>query len=64
MMLDKIRQRIGDDAFGEFVKAWAAEHAGQNVDRDDFVAWVNDQTGVDLTSLIDQWLDSRTTPPF
>ena len=54
MMLDKIRQRIGDDAFGEFVKAWAADHAGQNVDRDDFTAWANDQTGVDLTSLIDQ----------
>ena len=64
MMLDKIRQRIGDDAFGEFVRAWAADHAGQNVDRDDFTAWANDQTGVDLTSLIDHWLDSTTTPPF
>ena len=38
MMLDKIRQRIGDGRFGEFVQAWAADHAGQNVDRDDFTA--------------------------
>jgi aminopeptidase N len=64
MMLDKIRQWIGDDAFDEFVRAWAADHAGENVDRADFIRWVNDQTGVDFTSLINNWLDSPTTPPF
>ena len=64
MMLDKIRQRIGDEQFAEFVKAWAADHAGQNVDRADFTRWADRTTGEDLTALIDRWLDSPTTPPF
>jgi aminopeptidase N len=64
MMLDKIRQRIGDAEFAEFVKAWAADHAGQNVDRGDFTRWANQQTGIDLTSLINRWLDAPHTPPF
>ncbi len=62
MMLDAIRKRVGDETFADLVKAWAAEHAGQNVDRADFTAWVNDYTGQDLTALIDRWLDSPRTP--
>lgn len=62
MMLDRIRQRIGDSAFEDLVRAWAREFGGQHVDRATFTSWVNEQTGQDLTALIDLWLDSPRTP--
>ncbi|MGI8887938.1 MAG: M1 family aminopeptidase, partial [Nocardioidaceae bacterium] len=62
LMLDRIRQRIGDDEFEHVVKAWPAEHAGQTVDRETFTTWINEETGKDLTALIDEWLDSPQTP--
>ncbi len=62
MMLDAIRRAVGNATFDGLVKAWAAEHAGQNVDRADFTTWVNDYTGRDFTELIDLWLDSPRTP--
>ena len=62
MMLDRIRQRIGDPAFEDLVHAWAQEFDGQHVDRATFTTWVNEQAGQDLTPLIDLWLDSPRTP--
>jgi aminopeptidase N len=62
LMLDRIRQRIGDPAFERIVKAWPAEHDNQNVDRAEFTRWINAETGTDLTALIDRWLDSTRTP--
>jgi aminopeptidase N len=62
MMLDRIRQQVGDAAFEQLVKAWPAEHENQNVDRADFTRWVNAETGRNLTPLINLWLDSPTTP--
>nr|MBA3311018.1 M1 family metallopeptidase [Nocardioidaceae bacterium] len=62
MMLDEIRKRIGDAEFERIVKAWAAEHENQQVDRVEFTRWINDETGENLTPLIDRWLDSPQTP--
>jgi hypothetical protein len=62
MMLDEIRQRVGDATFEELAKAWPAEHENQNVDRETFTRWVNDKTGLNLTPLINRWLDSPITP--
>lgn len=62
LMLDRIRQRIGDEAFTQVVRAWPAEHEGQTVDRAVFTRWLNAETGRDFTSLIAAWLDSERTP--
>ncbi len=62
LMLDEIRQRVGDPTFERMVKTWPAQHENAHVDRADFTAWVNDESGQDLTALIDRWLDSPTTP--
>jgi aminopeptidase N len=62
MMLDRIRQRVGDETFEELVAAWPAEHENANVDRETFTTWINDKTGQNLTPLIDRWLDSPITP--
>lgn len=62
LMLDRIRQRIGDAAFARLAKAWPAEHENRNVDRETFTRWVNAETGRNFRPLIDDWLDSPRTP--
>jgi aminopeptidase N len=62
MMLDRIRQRIGDAAFEDLVRSYVREFAGEHVDRATFTTWVEDETGQDLEPLIDLWLDSPRTP--
>lgn len=62
MMLDGIRQQIGDAAFEELVKAWPAQHENQSVDRETFEVWLNNQTGDDFGPLMHKWLDSAATP--
>ncbi len=61
-MLHEIRKLIGDKAFDDLAKAWVQEHRDSVADRATFIAFVNTHTGRDLTTLINTWLDSPTTP--
>lgn len=62
MMLDRIRQRVGDREFAVLTKAWVAEHEYGNVDRAEFIRWLDAETGQSFAGLISRWLDSPTTP--
>jgi aminopeptidase N len=62
LMLQEIRERVGDRKFFAMLSGWVREHRGTNQDRAAFTAWVKQSTGKDLTTLIDRWLDSKTTP--
>lgn len=62
MMLDAIRQRVGDADFVALTKAWVRDHDNGNVDRAEFVRWLSAFTGEDFTALVDSWLDSPSTP--
>lgn len=62
MMLDRIRRQIGNAEFTRLSKDWVLEHRYGVVDRDEFITWVNAETGKDFTRLIDKWLDSEHTP--
>jgi aminopeptidase N len=64
LMLDMIRQRVGDKKFERLLIAWAREHEGQTVDRETFTTWLNEKTGRDFTPLIARWLDSKKTPAY
>lgn len=64
MMLDVIRQRVGDKKFERLLIAWAREHEGETVDRELFTEWLNEKTGRDFTPLIAKWLDSEKTPTY
>jgi aminopeptidase N len=64
LMLDVIRQRIGDKRFERLLIAWAREHEGQTVDREAFTQWLNEKTGRNFTGLIANWLDSEKTPTY
>ena len=62
MMLDRIRRQVGNAEFTNLSAAWVKDHEYGDVNRHEFISWVNAQTGKDFTSLIDRWLDSRHTP--
>jgi aminopeptidase N len=62
LMLHAIRERIGDKRFFAMTRAWAQENRNTVHDRASFTSWINEQTGENLTKLIDRWLDSKTTP--
>ena len=62
LMLHQIHKQIGDTAFFAMAADWAQKHRGTTQDRASFIAFVNQHTGKDFTSLINTWLDSPTTP--
>lgn len=63
LMLFALRDEIGGaEAVDELLAEWVVAHMGQQVERDDFVEFVNSHVGEDLTEFIDEWLDSTTTP--
>ncbi|MFJ7768877.1 M1 family metallopeptidase [Streptomyces sp. NPDC097107] len=66
MVLHKIRQKVGDDAFGDLLRGWAAAHRHGNADTDDFTAYVEKSApDEDFTETWDAWLygDGRPESP-
>lgn len=63
LMWQEVRERLGDEAFWEMVRAWPATRDNGNADRDEYLAWIEDTTGEELTDLFDAWLLGETTPP-
>jgi aminopeptidase N len=64
MMLDKIRQRVGNAEFTELSQAWVTQHEYGNVTRAEFLAWLNAETGRHFDRLVNLWLDSAHTPDW
>lgn len=63
LMWQELREQIGDEAFWDVVRAWPAERDNGNADREDYLAWIEDRTGEELTDFFDAWLLGETTPP-
>ena len=63
LMWHEVRERVGDRAFWSMVRAWPASRAHGNADRRQYLAWVEEHTGTELTDLFDAWLLGETTPP-
>ncbi|MBO2454432.1 M1 family metallopeptidase [Actinomadura barringtoniae] len=62
IMIHKIRRKVGDEKFFGMLRGWIQEHRGTNQDRAAFTAYAEQKTGTKLKPLIDEWLDSTTTP--
>ncbi len=62
LMWHELRKQVGDDKFWQVVRDWPAREPATNADRDEYLGWLVDQTGVDR-SFFDDWLLSPTTPP-
>ncbi len=64
LMWDQIRRRVGDETFWAMVKAWPESDADGTVSRDEYLPWIEDQTGADLQDLFDGWLLAKESPAF
>jgi aminopeptidase N len=62
LMWHELRKRIGDDAFWRVVRDWPAREPDTNSNRDEYLPWLVEQTGVER-SFFEDWLLSPTTPP-
>ncbi|MEG3627465.1 M1 family metallopeptidase [Streptomyces poriticola] len=64
MVLHRIRQEIGDDAFRTLLKGWAADHRHGNADTADFTAYAERTApDTDFTRIWDDWLYGDGRPP-
>ncbi len=63
LMWHELRQRIGDELFFETMRAWPAANDNGNAGRDDYLPWLEKQTGEELSAFFDDWLLGQTTPP-
>ncbi len=63
MVLHKIRQVVGDAAFGGILRGWAAAHRHGNADTADFTAYVEEQApGEDFDGVWEDWLYGEGKP--
>ncbi|OII63274.1 metallopeptidase [Streptomyces sp. CC53] len=63
MVLQKLRESVGDEVFFTILKGWAAEHRHGNASTDDFTRYAEARSGRDLTPLWDTWLYGEEKPP-
>jgi aminopeptidase N len=64
LTLHALDRTIGDEAFDEVVRRWAANRAGGNGSTSDFVALAEQVSGQDLDALFLAWLHSPELPPL
>ncbi|VXB96607.1 M1 family metallopeptidase [Nocardioides sp. AX2bis] len=63
LMWHELRADLGDDAFWSMVRAWPAARDDVATDREDYWAWLEEETGTELTAFLEAWLLGGTTPP-
>ncbi len=63
LMWHELRQRLGDATFFAMIRDWPASQADGSSDREEYIAWIEDYTGEELSAFFDAWLLGPTTPP-
>ncbi len=63
LMWDQLRHRVGDRAFWAMVRAWPEARDLRSTGREDYLDWIEEQTGVELGGFFDAWLLDELTPP-
>lgn len=63
LMWHELREDIGDEAFFDVVRAWPESQENGTADREEYLAWVEERTGEELTEFFDAWLLGTKTPP-
>ncbi|MCK7627323.1 M1 family metallopeptidase [Streptomyces sp. RS10V-4] len=64
MVLQQLRNAVGDKAFFAILKEWPAKFRHANADSGDFIAFCQDRTDEDLTDLFDDWLYGEGQPDW
>jgi aminopeptidase N len=63
MTLQALRNAVGDDAFWEIIRTWAASKSGGSVITKEFIALAEQVSGQQLDDLFDTWLFTPKKPP-
>ncbi len=63
LMWHELRERVGDEAFFEAIRAWPQEKADSTAGRGEFLDFIENRTGEELTDFFDAWLLGEKTPP-
>jgi aminopeptidase N len=63
LMWHELREKIGDDRFWRMVRVWPTVHAYGNATREQYLSWVEEETGEELSAFFDAWLMGPTSPP-
>jgi aminopeptidase N len=63
LMWHELRERLGDAEFFRLVREWPAARDNRSAGRDDYWAWLEEQTGEELSAFFDAWLLGEKTPP-
>lgn len=62
MTLQALRNRVGDTAFWQILRAWIAQHQGGTGTTDEFIALAQDVSGQNLVRFFHEWLDQASKP--
>jgi len=62
VMWHELRREIGEEKFWAMVRAWPTEHAEGNPTREQYLDWIEEETGEELTAFFDAWLMGETSP--
>ena len=62
LMWHELRERIDDEEFFRLMREWPTARDNRATGRDDYLAWLEEETGEELTSFFDAWLLGETTP--
>ncbi|MFD8857819.1 M1 family metallopeptidase [Streptomyces vinaceus] len=62
MVLQRIRQEVGDEKFFALLRGWATDHKYGNASTADFTAYAERSTGHDLKKVWDVWLYGEDRP--
>ncbi|MER6333421.1 M1 family metallopeptidase [Streptomyces sp. NPDC001034] len=62
MVMHKVREAVGDEAFFGILRTWTRQHRHGNADTRQFVSLCESRSGKDLTELFGTWLFNKKKP--
>jgi len=62
MTLQALRNEVGDEAFWQIIRGWAATKSGGNGTTEEFIAYAEDVSGQQLDELFNTWLYTAHRP--
>ena len=63
LMWHELRQRVGDQAFFDVIRAWPEKQENRSSNRETLYRFFEKRTGEELSAFFDAWLLGEQTPP-
>ncbi len=63
LMYQELREMVGDAKFFAMLRGWPEANQNASAGREEFLAYMEESTGKELTAFFDAWLLGKSTPP-